>query len=57
MIRTTRPHKDDKYFVRKASGGYSTCIQGKPTDKECDVLSNCVGYANGAFNEELGLGY
>ena len=57
MIRTTRPESGNKYYIRKASGGYSTCIQGKPTDKWCDVLSNCVGYACGAANEELGLGY
>ncbi len=57
MIRTTRPTKGNKYFIRKANGGYSTCIQGKPTDKQCNVLANCVGYACGAFNEELGLKY
>ena len=57
MIRTTRPEAGNRYYIRKASGGYSTCIQGKPTDKWCDVLSNCVGYACGAANEELGLGY
>ena len=57
MIRTTRPEAGNKYYIRKASEGYSTCIQGKPTDKWCDVLSNCVGYACGAANEELGLGY
>lgn len=57
MIRTTRPEAGNKYYIRKVSGGYSTCIQGKPTDKWCDVLSNCVGYACGAANEELGLGY
>ena len=57
MIRTTRPTSGNKYFITKGSGGYSTCIKGKPTDKQCDVLSNCVGYACGAFNEELNLGY
>lgn len=57
MIRTTRPEAGNKYYIRRASGGYSTCIQGKPTDKWCDVLSNCVGYACGAANEELALGY
>ena len=57
MIRTTRPTEGNKYFIRKANGGYSTCIQGKPTDSQCNVLANCVGYACGAFNEELGLGY
>ena len=57
MIRTTRPGAGNKYYIRKANSGYSTCIQGKPTDKWCNVLSNCVGYACGAANEELGLGY
>ena len=57
MIRTTRPTSGNKYFITKGSGGYSTCIKGKPTDKQCNVLSNCVGYACGAFNEELALGY
>lgn len=57
FIRTTKPTKNDKYYVRQASGGYSTCIKGKPTDKECDVLANCVGFACGFFNEFIGLGY
>lgn len=56
-IRTTRPTKKDKHFVRTVSGGYSKCVQGKPTDKECDTLANCVGYANGAYNEEHGYDY
>lgn len=56
-IRTTKPEAGNKYFIKKSSGGYSTCIQGKPTDKDCNVLSNCVGYACGAYNEELALGY
>ena len=57
MIRTTRPTTGNKYFITRSNGGYSTCIQGKPTDRQCDVLANCVGYACGAYNEELGLGY
>ena len=57
MIRTTRPTSGNKYFITKSAGGYSTCIVGKPTDRQCNVLSNCVGYACGAFNEELNLGY
>lgn len=56
-IRTTKPTKGDNYFIRQSSGGYSTCVKGKPTDKNCDVLANCVGYACGAYNEQLGLGY
>lgn len=57
MIRTTRPGVGNKYFITRSAGGYSTCIVGKPTDALCNVLSNCVGYACGAANEELGLGY
>ena len=57
MIRTTRPTSGNKYFITRSNGGYSTCIQGKPTDSQCNVLANCVGYACGAYNEELGLGY
>jgi hypothetical protein len=57
MIRTTRPTSSDKYYITKSKGGYSTCIKGKPTDSQCDVLANCVGYACGAANEELNLGY
>lgn len=57
MIRTTRPTAGNKYFITRSNGGYSTCIQGKPTDSQCNVLANCVGYACGAYNEELGLGY
>lgn len=57
MIRTTRPVAGNKYFITKSEEGWSTCIVGKPTDSQCNVLSNCVGYACGAFNEELDLGY
>ena len=57
MIRTTRPTTGNKYFITRSNDGYSTCIQGKPTDSQCNVLANCVGYACGAYNEELGLGY
>ena len=50
-IRTTKPGKGNKHYIRESSGGYNSCIKGKPTDKHCDVLANCVGYANGRFNE------
>lgn len=57
--RTSRPTKTNKYYITKKSGGYSTCVQGKckstgKPDKQCDTLSNCVGYANGRFNELIG---
>ena len=57
MIRTTRPTSGNKYYITQGAGGYSTCIIGSPTDSQCNVLANCVGYACGAFNEELDLGY
>lgn len=49
--RFTRPEAGNKYYIRKASGGYSTAIKGSPTDPDCDVLHNCVGYAGGRFHE------
>lgn len=56
-IRTTKPEAGNKYYIRKAQGGYSNAILGKPTDKDCNVLANCVGYAYGRFNEIGGHGY
>ena len=50
-MRTTRPEKGNKYYITKGNGGYSNAIQGSPKDSLCDVLSNCVGYAYGRFNE------
>ena len=55
--RTTKPKAGNKYYITKARGGYSYAIQGKPTDPDCDVLANCVGYAYGRFNEIGGYGY
>ena len=49
--RLTRPTAGNKYYIRKADGGYSNAIKGSPTDSQCNVLSNCVGYAYGRFNE------
>lgn len=54
--RLTRPEAGNPYYNTKAKGGYSDAIQGKPTDSGCDVLSNCVGYAYGRFNEIGGYG-
>lgn len=53
-VRTKTPVKGDplsKCYKRKASGGWSNCIKGKPMQDYCDVLCNCVGAANGRFNE------
>ena len=54
--RLTKPEANNKYYIRKANGGYSDAIQGSPVDKDCNVLSNCVGYAVGRFNEIGGWG-
>lgn len=56
-MRTSKPGAGNKYYIRKANGGYSNAIVGKPTDSECNVLANCVGYAYGRFNEIGGYGY
>lgn len=55
-MRTTKPAAGNKYYIRKVNGGYSPAIKGSPADSECDVLSNCVGYAIGRFNEIGGWG-
>lgn len=53
-IRTTKPRAGNKFYITKSKGGYSSCIQGSPTDSQCNVLANCVGYACGRFNEIIG---
>lgn len=53
-IRTTKPKSGNKFYNTVSKGGYSHCIVGYPTDKDCNVLSNCVGYACGRFNEIIG---
>jgi len=53
-MRTSKPTAGNKFYITKARGGYSSCIQGYPTDANCDVLANCVGYACGRFNEIIG---
>lgn len=54
--RLSKPGTGNKYYIRKANGGYSDAILGSPTDPECNVLANCVGYAYGRFNEIGGYG-
>lgn len=49
--RTSKPGAGNKNFIRTATGGWNTCIQGNPTDRDCNVLANCVGGASGRFNE------
>lgn len=55
--RLTKPEKGNPYYNTIANGGLSPAIKGKPTDSDCDVLSNCVGYAIGRFNEIGGEGF
>jgi surface antigen len=50
-FRLTKPEKGNKYYITRKSGGYNPCIVGNPTDSDCNVLANCVGYAVGRFNE------
>lgn len=50
-VRTAKPGSGNKCYIRQATGGWNSCIQGSPTDSQCNVLANCVGYANGRFNE------
>lgn len=50
-IRTSKPGAGNKNFITTSRGGWNTCIQGHPTDSQCNVLANCVGYASGRFNE------
>lgn len=49
-IRTTQP-SNNKYYIRIASGGYNGAVLGSPVIPGANVLCNCVGYANGRFNE------
>lgn len=53
-IVSDAPNSSDpniKCFNNSANGGLSKCITGKPTNKVCNVLSNCVGWAAGRFNQ------
>ena len=52
-IRTTKP-SNNKFYITTDKGGYSQCVKGSPTDPKANVLSNCVGYACGRFNEVIG---
>lgn len=49
-IRTECP-RNNKYYIRKATGGLNGAVAGSPTQPYANVLDNCVGYANGRFNE------
>lgn len=49
-IRLTRP-SNNKYYQTKSTGGLNGCIVGRPTITGANVLANCVGFANGRYNE------
>lgn len=53
-MRTAVP-VNNKSYITIGAGGWSPCIKGKPTDPTANVLSNCVGYANGRFNEIIDI--
>ena len=53
--RLKKPEAGNKYYIKKPSG-YNPCKKGNPTDKDCNVLANCVGYATGRFSEETNEG-
>lgn len=50
-IQTTLPNNGNKFYNTTSNGGYSWCIQGKPTVDGLNVLCNCVGWACARFNE------
>ena len=54
--RLKRSEQGNRYYITTESGGFAIgALLGNPTDKFCDILSNCVGYAVGRFNEIIGL--
>lgn len=53
--RLTRP-KNNKYYIRTVNGGYNGAVAGRPAISGANVLCNCVGYANGRFNEIVDYG-
>lgn len=54
QMRTSKPASGNKFYNNGNNGGSSWCVNGNPTDKGCNVLANCVGYACGRFNEIIG---
>lgn len=49
-VRKEQPY-GNKYYMTKSTGGYNGAVYGKPLQEGANVLANCVGYANGRFNE------
>jgi len=56
QMRTSCP-SNNNYYIRQVNGGWNGAIQGSPTKADANVLSNCVGYANGRFAEIMNKGY
>lgn len=52
-MRTSCP-SGNNYYIRQVNGGWNGAIEGSPTKAGANVLSNCVGYANGRFAEIQG---
>lgn len=50
--RLTQP-KNNKYYIRTVTGGLNGAVAGSPVIAGANVLCNCVGYANGRFNEVI----
>lgn len=50
-IRMGRPELGNPYYNKLGYGGYNTCILGNPQVKGLNNIYNCVGSANGCFNE------
>ena len=57
QIRKSKPNKYNPYYKRIVNGGFNQARTGKPVDQDCNVLANCVGYANGRFAEIIGKPY
>ena len=53
-VRTCKPKRGNPYYNRTLLGGWNKARTGRPLDKDCNVLANCVGYANGRFAEIIG---
>lgn len=51
MVKRTTQPANNKYYIRQVSGGLNGAVQGQPCISNANVLCNCVGYANGRFNE------
>lgn len=51
-IRKTKPN-NNPYYIRQVTGGLNGAVEGYPVIKGANVLCNCVGFANGRFNEIL----